>query len=57
VLKSNAQLHRFQVLDEPGSFAPLSSSFASGPSNAELMSQMTQMNELLLFMDQRGSWR
>jgi hypothetical protein len=33
VLKFNAQLHRFQMPNEPASFAPFSSSFAKEPSN------------------------
>jgi hypothetical protein len=45
-------LQRFQVPNEFGSSAPSTSS-SYGPSNAELMSQMTQMNETLQSMDQR----
>jgi hypothetical protein len=45
-------LQRFQVPNEFGSSAPSTSS-SYGPSNAELMSQMTQMNDTLQSMDQR----
>jgi hypothetical protein len=41
MLKSNAQLQRFHMPDEPDSSNPSASFFASGPSNVKLMSLMT----------------
>jgi len=55
VLKFNAQLHRFQMSNEPASFAYFSSSFAKEPSNVYIISLLTQMNDKFTSMDQRSS--
>jgi hypothetical protein len=53
MLKSNAQLNRFQMPDDLASTA-LSASFSSaGSFNVEVMSLLTEMNNRLISVDDR----
>jgi hypothetical protein len=53
VLKSNAQLNRFQMPDDLASSAPSASSSTIGPFNAKVLCLLTQMNDWLISMDDR----